>query len=446
MLNVFKIRVVRTGKMTLIAAIGILTASVLFFNFFANMIYFMSSMMRLDFGEKLTILVRYGVPFVALLACMYCLLSGEWDLNYKLIARHLEKKKNKVIYEEVGTTYEKIESIKIHEKDGDTVDINMLNLLKVYELEKRKILFCCINGIYMVIRDISLIDIDADTLKITKYKYIGKALLNNKNLYGYKFELIKNKDETLSTNNAVQFMDEEYQKYFEHAMIVNETDLKDSHKEDMSEGARFALKVMAFLMIVGTGVKIYNFCRVNIEKTVLETTGLVAESSICGVKVLFDDEQDSYLMPYINKSLAQINPEILEDFVEKEWMIRITNEDMESNGIYFGLKDTGPISGATSTPYKYIIIPADIDSIDGSVIHEMGHFVDSWKYTTSKEWIEIYEEEKESYIRKYARSNPFEGFACAYMEYVIVNEGLKWRCPKTHEFIQNILQDKYGIE
>ena len=59
----------------------------------------------------------------------------------------------------------------------------------------------------------------------------------------------------------------------------------------------------------------------------------------------------------------------------------------------------------------------------------------------TSEWLDIYNREKDNYVREYAKTNQFEGFACAYMEYVIMPNSLKERCPDTFNFINNITME-----
>ena len=224
-------------------------------------------------------------------------------------------------------------------------------------------------------------------------------------------------------------------------MEHNETDIKDSFKEDINEGLVFVKKtvvtvgLLAVTIWAGRNVQIIGY------KNVVESNGTIVTSVNNGVKVVFDNSEDTVLMPKINTQLAQIKPELLEYFNENGWKIRITDNSEMDHGFYFGSIGNGNVSGATSFTYKYIIIPNNEDDIDASVIHEMGHVLDSWKYTMTSEWLDIYNREKDNYVREYAKTNQFEGFACAYMEYVIMPNSLKERCPDTFNFINNITME-----
>lgn len=434
MLDIIKTRIQRTGKLTLVLALVILSFSVLVFGALANILVYMLYMIKLfDYDTVILIgnIMRYSAAIVTLVYCILCVINGQWDLNYKLIIRHrLEDKYYSKEYDEYT---EKIDKISIYE-GKKYKEIGIIDLIKSYDLEKKKCLFCKINNHIMMIRDLDINNLEGDSLIIKRYKYIGKQLLNNSNLYGYGYVIDKS---SKSNVMSVQYSDI----YFKNSMEHNETDIKDSFKEDINEGLVFVKKtvvtvgLLAVTIWAGRNVQIIGY------KNVVESNGTIVTSVNNGVKVVFDNSGDTVLMPKINTQLAQIKPELLEYFNENGWKIRITDNYEMDHGFYFGSIGNGNVSGATSFTYKYIIIPNNEDDIDASVIHEMGHVLDSWKYTMTSEWLDIYNREKDNYVREYAKTNQFEGFACAYMEYVIMPNSLKERCPDTFNFINNITME-----
>ena len=448
-LDIFKIRILRTGKLTLLMASAILIVSVLVFNMFAAMLE--RVMYTMNAGDNIILLltiwlVRYGIALVVVGYCLIMCAKGEWDLNYKLIVRHRLKDKK---YQKVGEYTEKLGDIYTY-SNGEYHNVGNIALIKVYELEKQECLFVRVNGYYMALRDIKVEGQNIEslnTLIITKYKYLGHQLLKNSDIYGYEFKVChRDLDEQVENVENIENItfESDYTNYFKHSMETNETDLKDSFKEDMHVGMKYILRGAVAILIMIAGYSGYNYFKLNTLKAINESQGLIVESTVCGVKVLFDDANDTWLMPHINSSLVQVNENVLKRFVAEDWKIRITSENMESTGFYFGWQSTGSISGATSFPYKYIIIPDNLSSVDGSVIHELGHFIDSWEHATKDAWANIYHTEKHKYLRDYARVNQFEGFACAYMEYVLVGDSLKNRCPETYEYIDNIIKTVYG--
>ena len=384
-----------------------------------------------------TVVTRYGISIIILIIYMFLAFSGQWDLNYKLICRHRVKENE---YKEPIIYTEKIKNVQIYE-NHKLKEIKIFDLRNVSDFEKQSCLFVKINNHYIMIRDIKILDNDSDTLKIYAYPYKGNNLIYSKNLFGYEYEIIKNSNETAEK----ELLPTEIDKYFKHSMRMHETHIKDSFKEDLSEGFAFAKKVAVCLAIVIFGTFITRYTALSIEKYSIEKRATIVKS-VENTPIVLDMATDTYLIPEIEKNLKQINPIILDDFVTSGWKIRITNESMESHGIYFGYRNEGPIIGATSTIYKYIIIPNNEEDINASVIHEMGHFIDDWKYSKTDEWDRIYFEEKDTYLRDYAKTNKFEGFACEYMDFVQRPLELVIKSPKTYGYIKKVLYEKYQIK
>ena len=181
----------------------------------------------------------------------------------------------------------------------------------------------------MMIRDLDINNLEGDSLIIKRYKYRGKQLLNNSNLYGYGYVIDKS---SKSNVMPVQYSDI----YFKNSMEHNETDIKDSFKEDIKEGLVFVKKtvvtvgLLAVTIWAGRNVQIIGY------KNVVESNGTIVTSVNNGVKVVFDNSEDTVLMPKINTQLAQIKPELLEYFNENGWKIRITDNSEMDHGFYFG--------------------------------------------------------------------------------------------------------------
>ena len=237
MLDIIKTRIQRTGKLTLVLALVILSFSVLVFGTLANMLVYMLYMIKLfDYDTVILIgnIMRYSAAIVTLVYCILCVINGQWDLNYKLIIRHrLEDKYYSKEYDEYT---EKIDKISIYE-GKKYKEIGIIDLIKSYDLEKKKCLFCKINNHVMMIRDLDINNLEGDSLIIKRYKYIGKQLLNNSNLYGYGYVIDKS---SKSNVMPVQYSDI----YFKNSMEHNETDIKDSFKEDINEGLVFVKKTV----------------------------------------------------------------------------------------------------------------------------------------------------------------------------------------------------------
>ena len=305
MLDIIKTRIQRTGKLTLVLALVILSFAILVFGTLANILVYMLYMIKLfDYDTVILIgnIMRYSAAIVTLVYCIVCVINGQWDLNYKLILRH--RLEDKYYSKECDEYTEKIDKISIYE-GKKYKEIGIIDLIKSYDLEKKKCLFCKINNHVMMIRDLDINNLEGDSLIIKRYKYIGKQLLNNSNLYGYGYVIDKS---SKSNVMPVQYSDI----YFKNSMEHNETDIKDSFKEDINEGLVFVKKtvvtvgLLAVTIWAGRNVQIIGY------KNVVESNGTIVTSVSNGVKVVFDNSEDTVLMPKINTQLAQIKPELLE--------------------------------------------------------------------------------------------------------------------------------------
>lgn len=219
-------------------------------------------------------------------------------------------------------------------------------------------------------------------------------------------------------------------------------DIYDNNLEDIKDNLKSKpMKLFIFLsfvlILIFGSVLIY---KVVIQKIVIETTCF--NTKIDGVNIIFDNKDD-YIKykDNIEYNLIQLPDYIKEQFTEDKWKIYITNEEMANSGLYWGLQDKSDIVGATSLIYKYIIIPNNDRSINMSVIHEMGHYIDRFEYTYTNDWKHIFISESSEYLRDYARTNRIEAFACEFMEYIQTPEELKEKAPLTYNYIHNILQN-----
>lgn len=219
-------------------------------------------------------------------------------------------------------------------------------------------------------------------------------------------------------------------------------DIYDSNIDDIKDNLKSkpmkAIIFVTFILVLILGSIIAY--KLVIHKLVIESTSY--HNEIDGVDIIFDSEKD-YIQynDNIEYNLSQLPEFIKERFKADKWKIYITNEEMAESGLYWGLKDKSDIVGATSVIYKYIIIPNNDRSINMSVVHEMGHYIDKFKYTYTNEWKQIYLKECDNYLREYARTNRIEAFACEFMEFIQTPEELKEKAPQTYKYIENIVNE-----
>lgn len=217
-------------------------------------------------------------------------------------------------------------------------------------------------------------------------------------------------------------------------------DVYDSNIEELKDNLKSThMRIILFLFfavgIVFISILTYKLV---IQKVVIELT--CYHSVIDNVNIIFDNKVDyTKYKDNIEYNLVQLPDSIKDRFTEDGWKIYITNEEMAESGLYWGLQDKSDIVGATSMIHKYIIIPNNDRSINMSVIHEMGHYIDRFEYTYTNEWENIYLKENSQYLRDYARTNRIEAFACEFMEYIQTPEELRDKAPITYSYIDKIV-------
>lgn len=131
---------------------------------------------------------------------------------------------------------------------------------------------------------------------------------------------------------------------------------------------------------------------------------------------------------------------ILDDFISKGWKINIINEDINYNGLN--------ASGITTYADKTIDIKNNEGLIKSSIVHEIGHFFDCSLgfISESDEFLnDIYPSEKDNFKYTYTTkskheiSDVYEYFASTFDEYITNPDNLEQCCPRTYEFLKNIV-------
>lgn len=138
--------------------------------------------------------------------------------------------------------------------------------------------------------------------------------------------------------------------------------------------------------------------------------------------------------------LNKIPQYILDDFQKKGWIINIINEDIDYNGI--------SASGITTYAVKTIDIKNNEGLVRSSIVHEMGHFFDcSLGFISESDGFinDIYPSEKDNFKYTYTTkskheiSDVYEYFASTFDEYITNPDNLEQCCPRTYEFLKNIV-------
>ncbi len=138
----------------------------------------------------------------------------------------------------------------------------------------------------------------------------------------------------------------------------------------------------------------------------------------------------------VENEISRLPKKIIDAFYKTNWSISITNEDISKkyfNGVYNNVR------GVTVTGSKMIIIQNKINSIQASVIHEYGHYLDWYSNfpSSSQEFKKIYNEEVSTFKAQIPNascvSNEREFFAHAF--YYTIKDASKCT-PKALNFVQ----------
>lgn len=359
--------------------------------------------------------------------------KGDWDMAYLKIIRHKLKEEN----------YRKLKdsSIEISLYDitginsNETKSFNSFTEIEDWSKKNPK-------G-YLIIRDILVLAKDIHIksnlneskayLKTSVYDYNGKCLLYNKNIKAYENYITDSKDAYDSDIEECAYI----RKCFENRKF----DLTIDGREELKNGIKKARFIGIGCALIGglfVGMILYQQVY---EKYLIENSTI--QKKIGEITILFDKEPDNETEELIKKNLDMIPKEIKEEFVRKKWKIYIKSNGLDNDGFFFAIKDTSSVIAYTSTQLKLIVVSDSQKDIAGSIVHEFGHFIDSYKYTTTKEWSDIYNKEKYNYLRNYGLTSKFEGFACAFEEYIMYPDSFKEKCTETYKYIEKALS-KYN--
>lgn len=126
---------------------------------------------------------------------------------------------------------------------------------------------------------------------------------------------------------------------------------------------------------------------------------------------------------YVNKILNVIPKNILTTYFNEGGVVVITDKDIATT--YFGNTDLGRIAGLYNSSKKIVYISNNVSDIDGSLIHEFGHVLDSltgWG-SMQEEFKSIYAKEKDTFKvyshDEHYKSNEREFFAEVFQESIL---------------------------
>lgn len=368
-------------------------------------------------------------------------LNGDFDMAYIRVIRHKMKHRN---YIRLGETNYKIG---IDQLEGIT-DRDNRKFVSIEDLDtwikSNRYAYLKLGDSVIVAVDLNIKAVEENNLaiRVNVYKYIGSELLCNKEIYAYEYELVSLKDEKVLEKEipcTEYLMDSICRRKFDVAY-----DTKEEIKKGLSEGLHgfkttIAVGIMCTLIIVPcTVMLVYNQVG---KRYVIELTSTHKE--IDGIQLRFEEEPSEETIYAVTKELSTIPKEIKDEFVREDWRIYIKKNISTSDNNISTMEEYKTIA-CTMPNLRLIQIVDSKDCIEKSVVHEFGHFIDGFKWADTDEWKDIYRDENEDYLRSYAMTNRYEGFACAFEEYIDNRDELIRRCPKTHDYIEKVLREERG--
>lgn len=156
---------------------------------------------------------------------------------------------------------------------------------------------------------------------------------------------------------------------------------------------------------------------------------------------------NQYWVDEVNKTACDVPREVRKAFVELEWGMYCTYENLDNK--FFG-GTLGPVMGVTDLATKSIYFEDRADAVVEAPVHEFGHFIDFSQgvLTNSSEYMSIYYSEtavfRESFPAIYYYDNR-ELFAEGFEKYVYEPEKLNMYCPQLYAYIEDALKlfEKY---
>lgn len=147
----------------------------------------------------------------------------------------------------------------------------------------------------------------------------------------------------------------------------------------------------------------------------------------------------------IENKLKNIPQWIIESHSENGGKLFLkTNEFPKSDFTEYG--ESHRVLGTYNCKTKHIIILNDKTTMESTLYHEYGHYIDSiFMITEEQEFTDIFTEEKEKYFAKVEKSKYHisckdEYFAGAFSQYIINEKKLKKYCPMTYNIIKKYVE------
>lgn len=235
---------------------------------------------------------------------------------------------------------------------------------------------------------------------------------------------------------------------------------------------RILLIVLVNLIIIGFIYTSYKYVEENTndipegaevtsieEETEKEGQFYGQEYSRGEVQMTIEEGMSEELFGEVQQALSIIPPEVLKAFIKEGWKISIvssidtTHSQYEDEDILPQYADS---FSNTKSNLVQIKNPNTTGIVKERMLHEMGHFADSYygKASESDAFRKLYENYKSDYMEyrianaekgsitnddiEYAASRDYEFFACVYKDYILYPDYVEERFPELSDYFFNL--------
>lgn len=169
------------------------------------------------------------------------------------------------------------------------------------------------------------------------------------------------------------------------------------------------------------------------------------ENTINSMIIKDDDVADSYVN-MTNNYLEKVPENIKEKLENEGWNIHITNKNLADE---FKVEGYDKISGLTVYEEKNIYVEARSTAIKSSLIHEIGHAIDSSSgfISQNNDFNDIYKNEQNSFVESgnedssYGTTSNIEYFAESFNQFIQYPQQQNENTPETFKYMENLVEN-----
>ena len=163
----------------------------------------------------------------------------------------------------------------------------------------------------------------------------------------------------------------------------------------------------------------------------METPTIPKSVSLSGPAI--NDGVDASWVAAVNQELAKAPANVLQAFKNSGWSFHVTPINIDA--VYFG-GQYGSVMGVTVYEENAIYLEDRWDAVQEAVLHELGHFVDSYLGYPS-DTLSIYDAEAASYCSYFGVDfywDRMEFYADSFWKYVTIPDDLKVCAPQMYGY------------